>query len=255
MLALTALGLLLTALGVVIAALALLNDLSVSGVGADGNADAVAEATAARTDPFTTTPEPPASAPAATEPASAELSVGACLAADSSLVPCDAEHASEVYSIGDCTATSLVTYMGGVPHLDVPRADVALSTLASDACSAGLVDSILPRASLEGAFSSDEAERWRRCFDRQSARDVDCSLDHTGEYVWDQERSTPDPVDCPAQASTYVDRSIEAFSRYLEVEDLSTADRALCRVSVKGSNILLGSVRNLGTRQLPLGAR
>lgn len=188
------------------------------------------------------------------------LDVGTCLSSNAEELPCDVAHLQEVFAAApDCSQESLIGYLGGVLHRDVIRRDISVGEQSGTACVVELPPDLPVTRSLRGVMAEESAKDrspWlRRCFDDRSEQDVDCSGYHTGEYVWEMQRSSPEPIDCSSHASEYIGTSIGPLFRTLEVEDLSTSELGMCRVSVKGSNSLEGSLRNLGSNGLPLAAR
>jgi hypothetical protein len=192
--------------------------------------------------------------------ASAAPEIGSCLSSDIEPLPCDSSHTREVFAkSSDCSPQALISYLGGIQHRDVLRADLSISDEQPGLCVVELPSDTSVSRSLEGILAqelSSEKSPWlRRCFDGRSEQDVHCGLYHTAEYVWEIQRSSMDPVDCVSRASEYLSTSVGELYRKLEVEDLSSSDMGLCRVSAKSSNSLEGSLRDLGKRQVPLAPR
>ncbi|THJ68003.1 hypothetical protein E8P82_04065 [Arthrobacter echini] len=191
---------------------------------------------------------------------SSGLETGDCLSSNGEQLPCDVSHEREVFAAApDCTQEGLIAYLGGALHRDVLRSDISIGEEAGATCVVELPSDVTTSRTLHNILADEQSSErtpWlRRCFDDRSEQDVDCGQNHTGEYVWEADRASLEPVSCSAQASEYIGRPVEPLFRTLDVEDLSSSELALCRVSVKGENSLEGSLRELASDQLQLAPR
>ncbi|WP_409331751.1 serine/threonine-protein kinase [Trujillonella humicola] len=177
--------------------------------------------------------------------AGAALAVGDCLDASSAPTACDGAHATEVYATGECPPAALLDYLGGRPGTDVLRQDLVLGT-AGAACTVGL-----PDADLDGSSAGvldGPADEWRRCLDDDGA-ELPCSQPHAAEVVFEQQAPT-DALNCTARAGEYLGAPFSRHVADLVVREAGTT----CVVEARGSNVLTASLRDLGSRALPLEA-
>lgn len=247
------LTLIVTAIGVAVALVpfnfGMLNDDGESAAGRTSRAPTAAADSSVQSGEVTNSASQNATGPQASK-------VGDCLTADSTSVPCDVEHRQQIFALaGDCSSMTLVRFLGGVPRTDVLREDLVLRQREGNSCSVLLPESLKATTTLQDILLTSESARFRRCYDAMADRDVDCGEVHTAEYVFEELGRTTNTTDCTQHATAYMGTEIKPLFRTLEVQGLASEERALCRISVKGTNTLVGSLRNLGSKPVPLAGR
>jgi hypothetical protein len=189
----------------------------------------------------------------ASPPGGADKKAGACLDEAGSLLSCDRPHSSElVTTTAACDLSALVGYAGGIFTRDVLRGDVAPAE-TSHGCIVKIPEGLSTK--IQDGLSRGDHATLRQCWNRFTERDVSCDQAHTAEVVY----FNPDPgateISCGAHADSY---TADAFGRHqekLEVIRKTSGPAVSCLVQARGSNELIGSLRNLGTGALPLQAR
>jgi hypothetical protein len=199
-----------------------------------------------------TTTEGPASSSSADNGGSAALAVGDCVDGNGAKTPCDAVHAAEVYSDGECTMAALVGYLGGTPG-DDPL--TSLLTLGTTDVPGGAVCTVTApeqtQASSQGVLATSAGAVWRRCTDARGV-DVLCTKPHTFEVVFDRsEAADPNaPLNCQARASAFIGKPFDQVQDRLDSQD----DGSRCLLMVRGANVLTDSVHGLRSSALPIQA-
>jgi hypothetical protein len=97
-------------------------------------------------------------------------------------------------------------------------------------------------------------DAWRRCVDALRQATVACNAEHTAEYVYSASTATAS-VNCTDKASAYMNHAFADFASDLSVQKATSGTSIACVVSVRGGDVLTGSVRRLGTGALPLQPR
>jgi serine/threonine protein kinase len=192
-----------------------------------------------------------------TSSAAAALSPGTCVLASLAPASCDAQHAYEIYATGSqCTFDALLNYLGGVPGTDTLLPQIqgrAVSVGATSYC-------VLQGPAAQGSGSardvldSSAGDAWRRCVDALRQATVACNAEHTAEYVYSASTATAS-VNCTDKASAYMNHAFADFASDLSVQKATSGTSIACVVSVRGGDVLTGSVRRLGTGALPLQPR
>jgi hypothetical protein len=179
------------------------------------------------------------------------LREGECLDELSAVASCDRPHSAEMISSDSaCDLPTLVAYAGGTFATDTLRHDLVPTTVDAIGCVVNTPSGLATKIR-DGLVSQDNAAL-RQCWDRFSQRDVTCDQSHTAEVVY----SNPDPgtaeTDCLARAYAYTGSAFGRYEAKLELLFRDSPDGVSCLVQVKGSNELKGSLRNLGTKALPI---
>jgi len=190
------------------------------------------------------------------------VAVGDCLNDGGSIVPCTAIHRTEVIatSAADCNDATATEYLGGNRELDVLRAHVAVGNDMS--CLVSAADNTDLSSPIKGTLDVSKGsagDSFRLCRDdRTAATNVGCGVPHTGEYVGVPAGTVPDQRGCEAAAQRYLNLSVNEVSDRLAVTVLPTSNpddgQPRCVITVRGNQILNGSIRNVRTNALPLAA-
>ena len=200
----------------------------------------------------TTSAGAPAGSTAPDNGGSAALAVGDCVDGNGAKAPCDAAHAAEVYSDGECTTAALVGYLGGTPG-DDPL--TSLLTLGTADVPGGAVCTVTApaqtQASSQGVLAASAGAVWRRCTDVRGV-DVLCTKPHTTEVVFDRSEAADQsaPLNCQARASAFIGKPYDQVSNDLDSKDDSTR----CLLTVRGDNVLTDSLHGLKSSALPIQA-
>jgi hypothetical protein len=202
---------------------------------------------------------PTDSAPPATATAGSfsDVEAGTCLTASLDLVTrCDVEHGYEIFSLSDCSEDSLIEYLGGNPAVDIIRAGpqrVEMAGTGTSACVVSPPEGAAGDSPAAGVLQGDLDDAWRTCIDdRTGEQDVSCADPHTAEWV----SLTPpsdEAVDCEEMAARYMNAPPSRFAGELQVRSSLGPAGPQCLVASLGSDVLHGSLRNIGVSSLPLG--
>ena len=201
----------------------------------------------------------PSSADSSGSSGAPEMSAG-CYR-DDVAVACSVKHTAEVYSPttgNSCDSDSLVTYLGGVPGIDVLNADLTVGSLNSGAslCVVKAASgSDLPSATLKELWTTDadrngynDGGQFRRCLSYQGQA-ASCDAEHSAEIFY--EGATD--VNCDEKYSAFARRDARTDARDIKVSRLTSGDSVLCQVEVKArEDSLFASVRDLGSTTLPV---
>lgn len=176
----------------------------------------------------------------------------ACFNSQDQAVACSGQHASELIATdGPCTQDTVITYAGGAPGTDVLRSDVTAEQ-SSKGCTAKLPSGF--SVQLKNILTTDADAAIRRCWNRPTAAEVGCDQIHTAEVVFASSTPGTNVSSCSSKADDYTNG---AFSRHLDKLEsvvITSGDTVECRVQARGTNQLKGTIRNLGTRALPIEA-
>jgi hypothetical protein len=86
--------------------------------------------------------------------------------------------------------------------------------------------------------------------DEPTNKTVGCNQRHTLEYAYTT--TATKPIDCDASAASYLGGiPLTNVKPDLQVESFTSGGLQVCALRVTGANVLLKSVRNLGTSSLP----
>ncbi|MFC8040654.1 hypothetical protein ACFUOZ_14985 [Paenarthrobacter sp. NPDC057355] len=177
---------------------------------------------------------------------------GHCLNGSWASASCDRTHAAELVSdAGPCDLPALTQFAGGNVPADTLRRDLVPTVQDGVGCVV-IVPSGLSSTIRNGLSGPDHAAL-RQCWDRFADRDLSCDQTHTAEVVYTGPGT--EAGNCRSQADAYM---ADAFSRYearLELLSRDADGGVSCLVQIKGSNVLEGSLRNLGTKALPSSPR
>lgn len=152
-----------------------------------------------------------------------------------------------------CTQATVTNFLGGLANLDVLIARPA--TISGHGCvlDAGHNTS----GSALDVLRKGSSASWRRCFDRAVAENLPCSAIHTGEYFATGSTRRATDSECLIAATAYMDQIpgnlVEDLAVHaLDVKSGGTPDSARCIINARGNHRLVDSVRNLGSRPVPL---
>jgi hypothetical protein len=189
-----------------------------------------------------------------TSPASREASSTPNTYCESRLhVPTDCQlgHSYERLT-GPCTMENLVSFMGGNPAVDIVLARVA-STKVSNQCLIEFGKEV--EGSAEGVLGSNHDDSWRRCVERTRNAFVGCDQPHSGEYLGANSGGLITQKACERAAEVYLETSLSTVAEDLQVQSVrdlnSNTFEARCVLSVRGVQLLSGSVRGLRNARLP----
>jgi predicted Ser/Thr protein kinase len=235
------------AVGALVAVLAVVLGIVVASGGGDGDVGAQAGGT-------TTGSSPSAAADPSSGPAvAAGLAPGDCVDDGATAVPCDGPHAAEVYSAGECTDAALVGYLGGTPGEDPLTSLLTRGTATTSDGAVCIVAGPEPTASgpAQGVLASSAGGVWRRCMDDRGS-DVLCTQPHTTEIVFDRsEAADPGtPLACEQRAGSFLGKPYVQVADDLQSHD----DGTHCLLTVRGHNVLTGSLHGLRSNALPIEA-
>lgn len=173
------------------------------------------------------------------------------------LADCETEHNAQIIGVsGECTSNALLRFLGGTPDIDVVRADVTVQSGPDNRCIAALPEEFDVRYSLENALASTNSESFRQCYDELLGQGVGCEQPHTGEVVKVLPADSSGSLNCAAAAERYMGLPVAEVSDDLAVAPRTNDGDSLkyCLVSVKGSNSLTSTIRDLGNSSLPIQA-
>jgi hypothetical protein len=207
------------------------------------------EPTAVTSGALLTSP-PPASSSTSASPAAAGPG---CWTSRRTAVDCRDQHRfEEIPQASSCDLTAVVDFLGGQPALDVTTARVAKSP--SDGCAVDAGREV--SGSVRDALRGEAGAGWRRCVDRRVTKNVACSALHSGEYVATGSARRATVAECQLAAAKYLDQVPGALVEDLDVRVFDipggTKDPARCIIDARGNHILTTSVRDLGSRPVPI---
>ena len=192
----------------------------------------------------------------------ASLAPGTCLTSSPAVVPCGATHVYEVARLAGsgCTVSAVLPYLGGDPNLDLTIAttrSIQIPGRPGSACVVTNPGGVGLSGSASDVLLGDEGSAWRRCLDsRGQPKTVSCAALHSGEYVGVPPGTVPNLQQCEAAAANYLSTPIDRVSRDLKVSSLQSGDpgdeQPRCLISVRTTDLLQTSVRNLGSSTVPL---
>ncbi|MGO4587975.1 hypothetical protein [Paenarthrobacter sp. 2TAF44] len=137
--------------------------------------------------------------------------------------------------------------------MDTVRQDLIPTVVDSIGCIVSVPAGLTTKIQ-DGLIGQDHAAL-RQCWNRFSQRDVSCDQLHTAEIVFSSADPGTAETDCRKRAEEYTANGFSRNETKLEVLIQDSADRLSCLVQVKGSNELKGSLRNFGTKALPISPR
>lgn len=166
-------------------------------------------------------------------------------------VPCDVPHSAEIIPASvACSIEDFVRYAGGNSDLDVLHEDIQTGEVEG-VCSARLAGTDLQQ-SFKDILRQDNGQRFRECVDGLAGEIVPCSEEHTGEVVFREDPANPADLQCDERAAEYMGTSVQGH--YLELNIVSTEESPRrCVVEARGANSLTGSLRDLGSKAVPIG--
>jgi hypothetical protein len=200
--------------------------------------------------PSTSPPSSPASSSTPVPPTAAELG---CWTSARTAIDCREPHRyEEIPQASSCDHAAVIGFLGGQNGLDIVVAKAAQSPTGRCSIDAGREVSGSARDALQGATGV----AWRRCVDRRVTKNVPCSALHSGEYVATGSTRRASDAECQLAAARYLDQVPGALVDDLDVRVFAVAsgtkDPARCIIEARGSHLLTTSVRNLGTRPVPI---
>lgn len=176
--------------------------------------------------------------------------VGDCLTDDAQIINCATAHTAQVFSTNSaCSLDILYDYLD-MSETDVLRPDLTLETLPDGAsCVVSIDDNVLLTGSLGKAFTGTRSQlssQLRHCLDID-LNPVGCNTPHHGEVTG----VAPDSASCLSVTSKYLGWAGQEIPA-----DLSHTTRGVhrreCLLTVKGSNALTQTLRDIGRRALPI---
>jgi hypothetical protein len=188
-------------------------------------------------------------------PASATSSASGprCWSTARALVDCREQHRfEEIPGAAHCDQATVIAFLGGTSSVDVTTARAA--SIPGGGCSVQTAAEVMGTA--RNILQTEAAPDWRRCYDRRTSTNVDCSQPHSGEYTatGSLRRATVD--ECLAAAARYLDQTTSNVDGDLVVRVLDvmsgTQDPARCIIEARGNHFLSGSIRGLGPRPVPI---
>lgn len=186
------------------------------------------------------------------------LEPGICLSdsrSDATRVSCQLHHTTEVFATsGECNETSLITYLGGNPSIDILRNDLKIGPLSDGACAVTFPSTLTATTSIQGALARDQSAMLRQCVNDITGADVDCGEKHTSEVIAIFDKTESSVVDCDQVAAIYMGISPADLFKILKVDLESTSDGFRCVVTAKGGNQLTDTLRMLGTSSPPISS-
>ncbi len=178
----------------------------------------------------------------------AAVAPGTCLDAAGAPTSCAVPHAAEVVATdGPCDDAALLGHLGGVAGEDVLRASVVPASRAVGGATVCVVDvpADAPPGPARDVLLGADDDAWRRCAD-EVGREVSCGRPHRTEVV--AEAAEGAPPGCRQRAGSYLGTPFEQVEAELRVVPEATT----CVVEVRGDNVLVASLRRLGTGALPV---
>lgn len=184
---------------------------------------------------------------------SSGTSANYCVNASGERSACDLPHHAEVFAPAgaECTQKSLVEYAGGTFMHDVLRPDLVISQAGPLQGCTVLVPLTLTQSIKDGLVAPNHGIL-RHCHNRLNDRDVSCNQPHTAEVVYSNADTGGKPVVCSTEADEYFGGTFSRHSQKLEVLSETLQNSVVCSVQAKGANVLMDSLRRIGTTALPL---
>jgi hypothetical protein len=176
-----------------------------------------------------------------------------CWTTAKAVVDCRETHRyEEIPQAPTCTEAVVTGFLGGLATVDVLVAHPAALPGVTCALDAGHD----VNDSAKDVLQTDDHAVWRRCFDKAKNSNIPCSEDHTGEYVATGNPRRATEADCLVAAATYLDQLPGNLTEDLIVRpiDVKTGhpDPARCIIDARGNHRLTTTVRNLGSRPVPI---
>jgi hypothetical protein len=203
------------------------------------------------------TTAPPSAGPSSSSPppapASSTAALPRCWTAGRILIDCRENHQfEEIPGATQCSQATIIAFMGGRTDLDVTLARPAKSPLGSCAADAGHELAISAKDVLTKASSAS----WRRCNDGRIRKIVACSELHSSEYFATGSLRRATTEECEVAAVQYMDQTPANVVDELQIRALNVVsnspDPARCAIDARGNHLLVDSVRNLGSRPVPI---
>jgi hypothetical protein len=218
---------------------------------ASGSRPPATETTGPTTAPPSATPS--STSPPPLPPTSSAATLPRCWTAGRILVDCRENHRfEEIPGATQCTQATVIAFMGGRVDLDVVLARPATSPLGSCAVDAG---HDLP-TSAKDVLTKSGAASWRRCNDSRIRKIVACSSLHSSEYFATGSLRRATTEECEVAAVQYMDQTPANVVDELQIRAMNVVsnspDPARCAIDARGNHLLVDSVRNLGSRPVPI---
>lgn len=159
---------------------------------------------------------------------------------------CDGAHSIEIAHFDPCTRAGLITYMGGDADVDVVQ-DLFSVSSSDDACRVEVVGQPVDQ-SLSGILREPEGDVYRLCWDKSTDAAVGCNEPHFAEKIYAGGATS---VDCNEMYSRYVGVPLDRHFESIDLER-DAGDTTSCWAKVRLNAQLVGSLRSLGERSLPL---
>lgn len=182
---------------------------------------------------------------------------GTCLRS-AGAVECADAHDAEILSVrgATCERSTIVSYMGGQPTVDVLAPWISPVTHAIDGrpvCLAKFSKQVT--GSMKGAFAGADSAQWRWCRDtKRSQKTVPCNEPHDAEDVAVREVKAA-PFDCRGAAALFVNTNWRQLEDHVSARAIDESAQKLCLVEVLGDAQLNRSLRNNGSNTLPIEPR
>lgn len=169
---------------------------------------------------------------------------------------CDSLHTHEIFSPdAPCTLDKLIGFLGGDPVVDTASSELVLSTAEKGSCLVSVRSGESIATSFEKGMTGENHAFYRQCVDAVLGnKEVGCHRRHTGEVIKSVPRSSTIEMNCEDAAEKYIGRKMRNLNSDLEIGigRGSAASARTCVASVRGSNILNGSLRNLNFKSMPV---
>lgn len=160
-------------------------------------------------------------------------------------VPCNQAHTAEMVEMEACSSEALIGFMGGSPQTDILRKSLMVSE-SDDGCLVEGIDGGT-RGSLENIFKSAAGDVYRSCWDDVTDQEIGCDIPHFAERIY---HGNDSEVSCEQNFATFTGRPFQQYSSKLGLEEQAAAGLTSCWVTTRSKNLLCGSVRNLGDREI-----
>lgn len=161
-------------------------------------------------------------------------------------IDCQLPHRYQIYE-GKCSASGLVSWLGGRSDIDVARG--AVRENAGGGCLLDLKATVV--GSSEEGFEREDSSVFRKCADDRSQSVVACNRRHTLEYVAADVSGVASEKDCQLAADRYLGVGIDKRDGELRARAIKSKPAAgtseRCVIEVVGSQRLQQTVRGLGT--------